>query len=243
MPNSARDAMRQQLFVLEMRDKELQARYTEAHPLRIEVRRQLDMVRDQFSNEPAQTQVEQQINESYQEIDLATVKNEAVMVSLEAHVLALRGQLAPLEAELAGLVSTEVEIARLEREIEMGRANYKKKSDNLEQARIDHELEIKEISNLNMLQPPSYSITPTGPRRLVNLSLGAVLALSASLAVALFREQGSAGMLLYSLLWPAPAASLTGGAVGDNLRHAATEVEDDPWGSGESEPHRPGAPK
>ena len=54
----------------------------------------------------------------------------------------------------------------------------------------------------SLLEP----ITPTGPWHLLNVSLGIILALMASVGVAVFREQRNFGELLYPLFWPAPPA-------------------------------------
>ena len=73
----------------------------------------------------------------------------------------------------------ELELVRLEREIGLERGSYGKNAENRELARIDQALQDTSISNLNVLQAPTYSITPTKPRVLINLTLGLVLALTA----------------------------------------------------------------
>src|SRR5205823_2619425 len=81
--------------------------------------------------------------------------------------------------------AAEMQLARLEREIDLARASYKKYSENLEQARIDQELETAKISSLNLMQPPSLSVTPVSPQPLPTLAFGFCGSLVASLGVAL----------------------------------------------------------
>ena len=69
------------------------------------------------------------------------------------------------QEELKQLNASELEITRLEREIELARANYRKYAENLEQARIDQELEEAKITSLNLMQAPSFSVTPVSPGR------------------------------------------------------------------------------
>jgi uncharacterized protein involved in exopolysaccharide biosynthesis len=77
----------------------------------------------------------------------------------------------------------------MERELELARANYKKYSENLEQARIDQELEAAKISSLNIMQAPSLSPTPASPQPLPTLALGCVGSLIAGIGVALWYER------------------------------------------------------
>ena len=230
MPNTAIDGLREQLFILQARELELEARYDADHPLLTEIGKQVDAVQNLFEKEPVQTQVEQQHNEVHQAVELATRNNESSVIALEAHVGALRDKLTPLRSELSELIASETQLAQLDREISIETANYIKYSDNLEQSRINQELESTNISNLNVLQQPSFSITPTSPKRLFNLSLGLVVAVVASVSVGVLREQRGLLAIFHSLLWPAPPAVLASGSAktrGNGRQDR--EAGDDPW--------------
>ena len=236
MPNSAIDGLREQLFILQARELEMEARYDENHPLRIELAKQVDAVQALFEKEPVQTQVEEQHNEVHEAVELATRNNESSVIALEAHVAALRDKLTPLRAELSELMAGETQLAQLDREISIETANYIKYSDNLEQSRIDQELESTNISNLNVLQQPTFSITPTSPKRLLNLSLGLVVAVVASVSVGVLREQRGLLAIFHSLLWPAPPASLASGTTKNRGNGRQDhETADDPWSPAEGD--------
>ena len=200
MPHSTVAAMREQLFTLQMREKETLVNYSEIHPHSILIREQVAALKKVLDAEPVQAQVEQRSNSVHQEMHLAYLKAETSVASLQAQAAKLQNQLNQSREELTKINSSAVKISRLEREIQLETASYEKYSENLEQARIDHELEMKNISNLNILQPPTCSITPTRPRRLLNLALGMMAALASSLGVGLFLEQRHSG-LLSRLLW------------------------------------------
>ncbi len=195
MPHSALDAMRDQFFSLQVREKELLSKYDAGHPLAVAMHQQVAALQAVIDKEPVKPQVAQGVNPVHQDVQLAYLKAESTVAARQAQAKILRVQISQAQQELTRLNNQEVDIARLEREIELETANYKKYSEHLEQARIDHELETQNISNLNVLQPPTYSITPTHPRRLLNLGLGLVGALASSLAVGLFLEERRSGFL------------------------------------------------
>ena len=95
-----------------------------------------------------------------------------------------RAQLAIVETQLnnarkaiAAFNDAELELVQLERELQLEKSGFNKNAENRELARIDKAMQDHSISNLNVLQPPSYSITPTKPRVIVNMAMGFVLAL------------------------------------------------------------------
>ena len=176
MPHSKLAAMREQLFTLEMKEKEILSKYRAPHPYAVAIREEVASVKKLMQDEPPESQVTRGRNASHQDIHLTYLKTDSRAASLRAEAAALRGQLVPARQELANLNDKEVHIVRLEREIALETANYKKYSEALEQARIDHELALQNISNLNVLQPPSYSITPSRPRPVINLGVGLLCA-------------------------------------------------------------------
>jgi uncharacterized protein involved in exopolysaccharide biosynthesis len=134
-------------------------------------------------------------NDNHQEISLALLKGASSAASLEAHAKAVREQLQVAERELAEFNSKEAEFKRLERQLEIETANYKRYAVSVEQARIDRELMTSNISNLNVLQVPTLSVTPTSPRRKMNLAVGLIVALASSAGLGLLLEQRRTGFL------------------------------------------------
>ena len=204
MPHSAVAAMREQLFTAQVRLQEVLSLCTKEHPRTVAAAEQVAALQTVLDEEPVQPQVAQGPNAAHQELHLAHLKGEVVAASLQAHATALREQLASTRQQLMRLNDQETQIARLQREIDLETANYKKYSENLELSRINEELAVKDISNLNVLQSPSFSTTPTKPKRVLNLAMGLVGAVFASLALGLFLEQRRSGFL-WSLSVSQPA--------------------------------------
>jgi len=201
MPQSKIATMRDQFYELQVREKEVLSKHAETHPLAILIRQQVEEAKKVLDQEPDEPQVTKGPNKAHQEITLAQLTTESSAASLAAHADKLRQQLASARQELAQLNKHESELGRLQREIDLDTANYRKYAENLEQARIDSELETTNISSLNILQAPSYSITPTRPRRAMNLGLGLFGALAASFAVGLCLEQRRS-RFVNRWLWP-----------------------------------------
>jgi len=108
--------------------------------------------------------------------------------SLKAKADTLKNQLLDAQTELRALNENEVRIIRLEREISIQEANYRKYSESLEQARIDHAMEADKISNISVVQPATYSMSPVRPRKSRNLALGFLLGLFGAIGFAFFSE-------------------------------------------------------
>jgi succinoglycan biosynthesis transport protein ExoP len=195
MPNSAVSSMREQLFTAQVREKEILSRFTKEHPQAIAVAQQIAALEEVIKNEPLTPQVALEPNDNHQEISLALLKGSSSAASLEAHAKAVRQQLQEAEKELADFNHKEAEFSRLERALEIETANYKRYAESVEQARIDRELMMSNISNLNVLQEPTLSVTPTSPRRKMNLAVGFIVALASSAGVGLLLEQRRTGFL------------------------------------------------
>jgi len=154
-----------------------------------EVRRQIAEAQSILTKEdPTRTQVTTGINTTYQQLDLALITETATLQSLQAKVSVLKGQLEDALREIQDLNNTELRMVSLQRELALQEAKYRKYSENREQARIDHALEMKKISNVNVVQPASASAEPVRPRKPLNLALGFFLGIFGGLGLAFFSE-------------------------------------------------------
>jgi len=188
MANSARDVMREQLYALQLKEKSLLSQYQEDTFFIKSIRAEVAAAQAELDREPRLPHVTTGRNEAHQDMHRALLDQESLAESLAAKVQSLQVQLVEAQGNLKHLNDNEVRIAELTRRIDLETHNYRKYSENLEQARIDRALQDESISNLNILQPPTFSITPTRPRKLLNLALGLVVAVCASLATAVLAE-------------------------------------------------------
>jgi uncharacterized protein involved in exopolysaccharide biosynthesis len=228
MPQTAVATMREQLFIAQVREKELLSRYTKHHPLAIAAADHIARLRAVLDGEPDEPLLSRGPNEAHRALHIEQLQEQSTVSSLRAQADTVRKQLSPLEHDVKAFNNAEAEFARLQREIEIETENYKRYAECLEQSRIDHELAMKNISNLNLLQPPTYSVTPTSPRPALNLAMGLVIALASSLGVGLFLEHRQTG-LLYRLARPARDYTLVGGRFERGVRPEA-------WGGAAADP-------
>ncbi|HVC93481.1 MAG TPA: GNVR domain-containing protein [Pirellulales bacterium] len=190
LANDAADRMRDQLYALEVKQQELHAKYTDAHPEVRHVRDQIEAARAILEmEEQTRTHVKTGPSRAYEAVQLALLTREPSLVSLRAKADALVGQLAAERARLEGLNDHELELAKLERTIDLEDANYRKYAENLEQANIDQALELGRISNINIVQPATFEAKPVSPRPLVNMALGIAVGLFGGLALAIASDR------------------------------------------------------
>jgi uncharacterized protein involved in exopolysaccharide biosynthesis len=188
MPNSASQEMRQQLYTVQLKEKELLAKYTPQHALVKRVREQIDAAKRTLSDEHALTQVTAGVNNARQELHVALLTQKSTVTNLKARCANLQDQLKTAELEIAKLNSYEPRFNQFTRELDLLRSTYLSYSQKYEQARVDRALNSDSISNINILQEPSHSLLPSWPQPLLNVALGIALGLFCSMLVAMIAE-------------------------------------------------------
>ena len=188
-PQTAKQTLREKVYELEVREQELAARLKDNAPQLVQIRTQIAESRRIMGEEAVNTETKKGTNQTHQAAELALQEREAQLVSLAARTQSLESKIAATSEELKKLNTVEMDLTRLERELDLARTNYKKYSENLEQARIDQELETAKISSLNLMQAPTLSATPVSPQPLPTLTLGLCAAVMASFGVAVLSHR------------------------------------------------------
>ena len=188
--NEGTDKMRDQFYALQIREKEAQARFTEDHPKMQQIREQLASARAILEQEErGRKQVTKEPGRLHHQAELAALAEEPVLASLRVQADRLREQLAEVRRDLGSLNESEMRVAALQREVDMLEADYRKYSANLEQARIDQQLETQRMSNISVAQPASFEPRAVRPRKSLNLLLGLCAALCGAVGLPLVLEQ------------------------------------------------------
>ncbi len=190
--NYAADGMRQQLYSLQLKEKELASRLTDNHQ-----NAELQLVRAQIaaarpivdSLEPTRTQLTTGPNRNYEDLQAALLRQKGALASQRAKSSTLVAQLADAQQHLRSLNDNEMRIAGLEREAHILDASYRKYAESLEHARLDESLERQRISNISVAQAPTLSRQPIRPQRSLFLLVGLVVVLFVSPIVALAAER------------------------------------------------------
>lgn len=187
--NEAADLMRQQLFTLEIREKELLNKYQDDNFLVKDIRRQIENVKTILTKENAsRTQTTTSTSLTYETLRLNLVTKQSTLAALEAKIAAVRGQLEETHTQIAKLNDRSLDISRLEREAAVQESTYRKYAENLDQTRLDEALEEERITNVVVAQAPTFEDRIARPRKLINYALGILFATVASFAVAILAE-------------------------------------------------------
>ncbi|MBI5591080.1 MAG: P-loop NTPase [Deltaproteobacteria bacterium] len=186
--NSSTDELLRRLNDLQMKEHELLSTFTENSVPVVELRRQIREAQSLLSKAQQPRQVTRAANPTYQQLQLEFLSEDGQHSSLLAKAEAQKQQLARAKNELETVNESEMKLTNLERELDLLRANYRKYSESMEQARIDQALEMDKISNISIVQPPSYPVKPIRPRVALNLVMGLFLGLFGGIGLAFVSE-------------------------------------------------------
>lgn len=188
MANSAKAAMREELYRLQILESELLSKSTEKHPKITQIRDQIAKARSVFEEEEQQVQTTNSINDVYRQLRINLQTELANQAALEAKLAALEVEQDAVYAEIERVNRGEFEIVKLQREVELLDVNYRHYVESFEQARIQKELESQRISNVNVAQKPSYVDYPIGPSNLLILAMGLFASLCGACGIAVLSE-------------------------------------------------------
>ena len=173
-----------------MQEEEAAANYTDQHPKMQELRqRNAEAKQLLAAEERTRKHVNTAPSRLYQEAQLALLAEEPVLVALQAQAAELRTQMAGVSRSLVKLNENERRIVKLQREVALDEANYRKYAAGLEQSRIDTALEEQRISNISIVQPASYDPNPILPHVMLNLALGLLAGICGGVGLALTLER------------------------------------------------------
>jgi len=188
MANSTSAGMRQELYRLEILESELLAKLTANHPKVSDIRQQITKARAVMDEEETQVQTTKGINLVHQQLRINLLTELANQQARQAEIDSIERERSKLKQEIATMNQGQLELDRLEREVNLLDTNYRRYVESLEQVRIQKELEQQRISNVNIVQKPSYIDYPVGPSNLVVLALGLISSFSFSCGVAVLAE-------------------------------------------------------
>ena len=179
------DWMNQDLYRLKLQEQDLLSRYSpESREVR-EIRRQIAEATAEMENQPQSTYG---ASTTYRSLQEELLIERSRLAALEAESGELASLLDNARGELAVITDNEAALTQLERTRDLQETNYRKYYENLEQARIDQELQKQKVSNISIIQDATQPMKPVRPNKMLNLMLGVVLAVFASLSLAFFAE-------------------------------------------------------
>jgi uncharacterized protein involved in exopolysaccharide biosynthesis len=190
VPNAGADMMRDQLYSLLVKEKDLRARYSESHPMLLAIQEQIAEAQAVVDAEDAQREVTtDDINVIFQQLSLDLRVEQNKIAGLEARISALAEQHERILVDLRQLNADGVTIEELEREVMVARNNWIQYSENLEQARIDQQREQSRVSNVSLAQAATLNHKPVSPSKAVVGLASLLLASFGTLAAVLYSER------------------------------------------------------
>lgn len=184
------DILRTRLVTLEGRREELRGKYSDDSRIVSDLDREIEDVRRSLAAEgPYVTQsVTSGVNSTVQTLERELIAKRGTLQGLQARLSTLTQQLAALNAEIRAIELADVELRRLERELVLAEQNYTLYTKNLEEARISEALDIAKISNVVVIAPPTASLVPVWPPKLMVLVGGLLVGLGGAITVAFALE-------------------------------------------------------
>lgn len=181
MPDAGRDSMRGQLYELELEERALAARYHDGYAPLTAVRQQiaaaqqvLDDARDERSN------TTRGLNPIRTEIEKALALQVPEVAAAEANLQVLQSQYDQLTARVNSFNLHEIELASLQRKVDLADSNFRAYAASWEEARVDHALQNSLISNVNVVQHATLQPDAVFPRELPSLLGFAIFGLIAA---------------------------------------------------------------
>jgi uncharacterized protein involved in exopolysaccharide biosynthesis len=175
VPNDGADLLRDRLYELQVKSMDLEARYNKSHPLVKAVNDQLAEAKKVVAEQDAlRMETTDDINSIHRDLTLAMKQEQSVAAGLTARLKELDQQHTTILAELRAVNQYDLQIDQLTRESELARSKYLQYARNMEEARIDKELENQSISNIGVVQAATLTEKPVVPSRLL-VALGTFL--------------------------------------------------------------------
>jgi uncharacterized protein involved in exopolysaccharide biosynthesis len=176
-PNSAADRARQQLNELLVRRRQLLTTFTVHHPDVITVDEQIAAAKSIVEqNGRGDEQATTATNPTTQALQVRLLTGQARAKSLKSKSAELGAQHAALLTQRKTLNDHEGRLTQLRQEVDRLQVAHRVYSEKFEQARIDWALGEQHISNVNVVQPPTFVTKPVSPKKRIVVFLGLVVA-------------------------------------------------------------------
>jgi uncharacterized protein involved in exopolysaccharide biosynthesis len=169
LTETALNEMRDTLYQLQIRERELSSKYQPSHPALIAIQEQL-------------REVEQILGRQELLIEMAAATD------LQARRTSLQATLGEAQKRLQLLNEHEVSVSQLERRVEWLKSNHNTYSEKMEQARVAKALDDEQMTNLKIVQPASFVGKAVRPSRSIVLLLALLASTFGGLSVALACE-------------------------------------------------------
>jgi len=117
-------------------------------------------------------------------------KSQTSLLGLDALILETEKQLIGKQEEIKRLLTLEVELGQLDREINAARSSFGLLRDKHEEARVLNDIQLQRISNIGEIQKANFIEKPVSPNKELICAATILLACSSGIGLVLLREMG-----------------------------------------------------
>ncbi len=206
LPDSATQGMLQRLSELKLAEEDLKTQYADHYPLVTAVRKQREQLEEIMATQPRErTHTFKALNPVRKEVEVNLLVEKAAASSLRANHASLARQLEELQTNRLAVNAHAIQIAELQRKVDLLDSSYRKYAESAEQTRIDDALAVDRISSINVVQPATRPVGPESSGKRMALAMAMVFGLMGGLGIAFSAEH-----LDRSIKTPEQARSLLG---------------------------------
>ena len=187
--NSGRADIASRIKQLESREEELLLRYTEKHPEVIAVRATIEDLKKQRDAELDRVRHGQQAtgalsqslksNPVYQGIRTELNRTEIQLAELRQDLGTRQARVAELQRLVNNVPEVEAELARLNRDYDVTRAQYQELTKRLQTAKLTEDAAKTGVITFQVIDPPVAAFEPVAPNRFMMISAVLLMALGA----------------------------------------------------------------
>jgi len=182
------DDAHSKLTELRLQRSELLRNYAPTSEPVVRNQAQIDLIDGTLAQFNTQKSSRMGANPVYQEIQTDVTRLDGQIASAAAARDIITRQIAAVEATLRQLQQQRGTYLDLQRRYELADQQYRDYVHSMEQAATDDSLHQASITDVSLVEPPSFASKPVRPRRLINLLMGAVLGLIGGFMAALAAE-------------------------------------------------------
>lgn len=174
---TAPDAIRSQLFTLELRRSELLGKYKPQHRLILDLEKDIEKARrmiEAVEKAPAESTTTSALNPLRQRLNDTLTTQRSMLASLRQKEKALTETVAQARGKVRELGVQGYAQRRLDRERELADQSYQLYSKKGEESRVSTALDKEGIINIKVAEPASVPFKATSPNVSLNLILGLI---------------------------------------------------------------------
>jgi polysaccharide biosynthesis transport protein len=158
--------MRQQVYELELQEKNLAAQFTADHPKLIQIREQLAGAKEILGNLKSERVDENKTPNPvkvalYQELQ----RQQTKMVGLNSIIETKQAQKMEMEMQIENLLEDERSLTQMDRDISVMETKLQVMREKLEEARVIEGLQEQKVSNIHIFQPASFVERAKSPNK------------------------------------------------------------------------------